>query len=101
MNINDLVNMGNVTLNVDPMDLKVFALYLIEKAKEWALEDAEENAKHSHSTVLLATSEVMQRLKVGRTTLNRWNHNGFLCPVKIGKFTRYRLCDVEKVEEGQ
>lgn len=48
---------------------------------------------------LLSTEEVLERLKISRPTLWRWNQANYLKPIKIGaKNNFYKLADVMKIE---
>ena len=41
-----------------------------------------------------------ERLKVGDTTLWRWDKSGCLPAIRIGRSVYYREMDVKKIEEG-
>lgn len=43
----------------------------------------------------ITREEVMRRLKVSSATLWRWKKCGYLVPVQLGSFDRYRVADIE------
>lgn len=45
----------------------------------------------------LTTDKTAERLQVNRSTLWRWNRDKYLCPVKVGRKSLYRLADVERI----
>lgn len=87
---------ANVNITVTPTDLKEFALAIIEEAKEMARAEKENNPG-----VLMAPPEVIKMLGVSLNTLWRWNRDGYLCTVKLGRKNFYRKSDVEKLREGR
>jgi len=46
---------------------------------------------------LLTIAEVMERLRISRATLGRWNKTDKLRAVKLGKAVRYREEDVQRI----
>lgn len=85
-----------MNITVTPTDLKEFALAIIEEAKEMARAEKENNPG-----VLMAPPEVIKMLGVSLNTLWRWNRDGYLCTVKLGRKNFYRKSDVEKLREGR
>ena len=51
--------------------------------------------------VYLTAEETARRLKVDRSTLWRWNKEGYLVSAKVGSKVRYKLSDVEKIQKGE
>jgi excisionase family DNA binding protein len=47
---------------------------------------------------LLTEREVAARLRVGKTTVQRWRAQGLIPFVRIGDCVRYRVVDVENFE---
>ena len=47
--------------------------------------------------VFLTAEETAKRLKVNRSTLWRWNKEGYL----VGSKVRYKLSDVERIQKGE
>lgn len=45
----------------------------------------------------LTTDQTAERLQVNRSTLWRWNRDKYLCPVKVGRKSLYRLTDVKRI----
>ncbi len=48
---------------------------------------------------LLTANEVMERLRVSRSTIARWQLDGTLQPVKIGGALRFRRADIDRLLE--
>lgn len=46
---------------------------------------------------LVPLKEVAETLNVSRCTLNRWNKDGYLVPIKIGRKVFYRQNDINKI----
>ena len=51
--------------------------------------------------VYLSAEETARRLKVDRSTLWRWNKDGYLTTTKVGYKVRYKLSDVERIQKGE
>lgn len=91
MNINQILESGtNVQLVINAIDLK-------EAFLAWA-KDVEkvEKKKETH----LTPTEVCNKLHVDKSTLWRWNRDGYLKKIKIGGKPFYKLSDIEKLMEG-
>ena len=50
--------------------------------------------------VYLTAEETAKRLQVDRSTLWRWNKEGYLVSAKVGSKVRYKLSDVERIQKG-
>ena len=93
MNIFNLIESGaNVAITVTPTDLKEFALNIIEQAQ---MAKAKEEPEQ-----YLSTNEASKTLKVSINTLWRWNKEKYLCPIKVGHRSVYRLSEITKLMEG-
>ena len=93
MNIFNLIENGaNVAIIVTPTDLKEFALNIIEQAQ---MAKAKEEPEQ-----YLSTNEASKTLKVSINTLWRWNKEKYLCPIKVGHRSVYRLSEITKLMEG-
>ncbi|WP_366946799.1 helix-turn-helix domain-containing protein, partial [uncultured Bacteroides sp.] len=51
--------------------------------------------------IFLTAEETAKRLKVDRSTLWRWNKEGYLVANKVGSKVRYKLSDVERIQKGE
>ena len=51
--------------------------------------------------VYLTAEETAKRLQVDRSTLWRWNKEGYLVSSKVGSKVRYKLSDVERIQKGE
>lgn len=49
------------------------------------------------SDKLIPLKEVAETLNVSRCTLNRWNKDGYLIPIKIGRKVFYRQNDINEI----
>lgn len=57
--------------------------------------------RENKSEVYLTAEETAKRLKVDRSTLWRWNKEGYLVSTKVGSKVRYKLSDVERIQKGK
>lgn len=48
---------------------------------------------------LLSRRHLAERWSISRETLKRREKAGILTPLKLGKLTRYRLTDIEAIEQ--
>lgn len=91
MNINELLGSGTqVAITVTPADLKEFAVTIINEALAAKPEPKEE---------YLTPDETADHLGVSKNTLWRWMKSGYLCPVKIGRKSVYKLSEIEKLKK--
>lgn len=51
--------------------------------------------------VYLTAEETAKRLQVDRSTVWRWNKEGYLVSTKVGSKVRYKLSDVERIQKGE
>jgi len=75
-------------------ELEVFGRSLLDAYR------AEQEAKNK-TNELLTAGKTMARLGVSRSTLFRWEKDGYLKPVRIGAKVMYNLSDVEAIERGR
>lgn len=90
MNIKELMNSGaQVNVTVSLMDLKEFALELIEEGKRMGTSTKKEDVK-------LSAEEASKRLHVTKNTLWRWEKNGYLVPAgRIGNRPVYLQSQID------
>lgn len=94
MNIQNLLDSGaNVSVVVSVADLKEFAMTIINETLELRM-------KEFKKETYLSPDEVAEKLGVSTNTLWRWNRDKYLMPIKMGRKSRYKLSDVEKLMEG-
>ena len=95
MNINELLkNGGNISVTVSVADLKEFAMAVANEVMAARQAEREEEK-------YLSPDEVADMIGVCTNTLWRWNTQKYLCPIKVGRKSRYKLSDVKKVMEGR
>ncbi len=94
MNIGELLKSGsNVTIAVSGADLKEFGMSLIAEAK--TLIQPQQSEKY------LTSDEVGKLLNVSANTLWRWNRDGYLKSIKVGRTPMYRQSDIDRLREGK
>lgn len=86
------VAQGNVMALVASLFKPVFKETIKECLNEKESEEATEN-----DDGLLTVKEVCDRLGVDRSTLWRWNKERYLCAVKLGRKTVYKVADVQRI----
>lgn len=67
----------------------------IDASIQQAIQELMENMPMSDKLVPL--KEVAETLNVSRCTLNRWNKDGYLVPIKIGRKVFYRQNDINEI----
>jgi excisionase family DNA binding protein len=96
--IEQLMSQGNynVSIPVTPKDLQDFATSVAKSV----LANYQPKEKEDE---LLTVEEAMAMLKVSRTSIWRWERQGVLKPIKLGRFVRYRKSDIDNMikREGQ
>lgn len=95
MSIKELINSNpNVAITVNAVDLKEWALSLIDEAQK---------AKKEQEETYLTADEAAKYIPCSKPTLWRWNKTGYLKSVKIGSKVRYRLSDIKNLlnKEGE
>ena len=84
---------GPITIAVNPDDLRDM---IVDAVKQAVVQPVKEESLPRRN--YLNSDEVMERLSISRSTLDRKRRMGILVPVKIGKLNRYRIEDVELLE---
>ena len=92
MKIQDLFSDGdnNICITVGINDLKEFGLSLIEEGRAMG------RAERVQETYL-TPNEVAKMLGVSKSTLWRWNKNGYLKHTKCGRRPFYKKSDIDKI----
>lgn len=90
-----LINSGvtGVSVMVTVEDFLRLVELAIDRTKEELLPHLVSAAKED----LLTKQQVMKKFGVCDTTLWHWRKKGYLNAVKVGRFIRYRECEVERV----
>lgn len=71
---------------VNAQDLK----NAIDASIQQVIQELNEDVSKSNNDNLVPLKEVAETLNVSRCTLNRWNKDGYLVPIKIGRKVFYR-----------
>ena len=90
MNVQDLILQQNVTISLTGEQLNDFANQILTGARS-IYETKQVPEQYLTRRV---TSEM---LGVDQSTLWRWNKENYLCSMKIGGKTRYKLSDVKRI----
>ena len=92
MTITNLISDGsnNISITVGISDLKEFGLSLIEEGRAMG------RAERVQETYL-TPDEVAKMLGVSKSTLWRWNKNGYLKHTKCGRRPFYKKSDIDKI----
>ena len=94
-NISKLLEISDeISVTVTLADLKEFAMVVFNEAMAARQAEREEEK-------YLSADEVAEMMGVCTNTLWRWNTQKYLCPVKVGRKSRYKLSDVKRVMEGR
>lgn len=70
---------------------------VIDTSVKKAIQELEESISKSNNDNLVPLKEVAETLNVSRCTLNRWNKDGYLTPIKIGRKVFYRQNDINEI----
>lgn len=86
--------------------MNAFKALLAPLIKEVVLTTIEEQQQAQQQTETVEDAEVTpqeaaRQLNVSVTTLWRWNNNGYLKNVKIGRMTYYRQSDLDAIKQGR
>jgi excisionase family DNA binding protein len=92
MSIHEILSDGsnNISITVGISDLKEFGLSLIEEGRAMG------RAERVQETYL-TPDEVAKMLGVSKSTLWRWNKNGYLKHTKCGRRPFYKKSDIDKI----
>lgn len=92
MSIHEILADGsnNISITVGISDLKEFGLSLIEEGRAMG------RAERVQETYL-TPDEVAKMLGVSKSTLWRWNKNGYLKHTKCGRRPFYKKSDIDKI----
>lgn len=94
MSITEIISSGaNVTLQVTAAQLGEFAKDLIGRTRQELVREIEAGEREVYYT----RDQAANMLSVNPSTLWNWDKKGFLKPVSIGGFRRYRKSDIDRV----
>lgn len=90
----DLANeQPNVNVTVKVGELMQMADYVISKTRE----GLEKSVLDANSETYYTIEQTAKMLSVDKTTLWRWNKDGYLTHISIGGLRRYRKSDIQKL----
>ncbi|WP_294597386.1 helix-turn-helix domain-containing protein [uncultured Rikenella sp.] len=94
MKIEELISSGaNITLAISPADLKEFAQSVADATRH----QIEREIADGKTETLYTIEYVAEKLSVNRSTLWRWDKNGYLKVIEIGGQRRYRKSDIDRI----
>ncbi|MCE5330650.1 MAG: helix-turn-helix domain-containing protein [Bacteroidales bacterium] len=97
MNLKEILQeSGNVTIAVSLVDLKQFAVDIIESTKK----ELEDVVIADKAETYPSPKRVCEILDVDASTLWRWNKRGYLCPAEVGGKRRYKMSEVNAILNG-
>lgn len=70
---------------------------VIDTSVKKTIQELKEGVSKSNNDNLVPLKEVAETLNVSRCTLNRWNKDGYLIPIKIGRKVFYRQNDINEI----
>ena len=82
-----------ISITVTAAELKEFATQLIVETKQ----QLEQKDSDNNAVTYLSGEDVMDMLKISKTTLWRWKKRGYLTPVRIGGNDRYLSTDIDRL----
>ena len=98
--MNDLIYLvekyPNLNITISLADLKEFGRYLIFETKR----EIEEKLEKANQEQFLTTKMASDLLGVDRSTLHRWQKQGYLPKIEVGGRHKYRASDIKKIIEG-
>lgn len=94
MKIEELINGGvNITLAISSADLQEFAQAVADATRL----KIEREIADGKTETLYTIEYVAEKLSVNRSTLWRWDKNGYLKVIEIGGQRRYRKSDIDRI----
>ena len=83
------------------MDRFIMSAEELTEIIEEAVQKAIASVTPEKKEMPLSREAAARRLNVDLSTLWRWDRNGFLKPVKIGRAVYYREYDLDRLERGE
>lgn len=81
----------NITVKVG--DLKEWADYIIGLTRQ----ELEQQVANEKSETYLSRAEVAKMLGVNKSTLWRWNKQGYLLHIETGSKRKYKMSDIKRI----
>lgn len=94
LKLEELINGGaNITLAISSADLQEFAQAVADATRL----KIEREIADGKTEMLYTIEYVAEKLSVNRSTLWRWDKNGYLKVIEIGGQRRYRKSDIDRI----
>lgn len=95
--INYLIDKGaNIQVVLSAQDLRAFGLNLLS---EYAAQEARKKEMEDAKEVYLTINQVCEMLHIDRSTLWRWQKEGYLSPINMMGRNRYSKAAITKIME--
>ena len=86
MNLNEILECGNVSITLNAKDLQEAINYIISSTRK----ELEQTIIDDKTEAYMSPKQVSVMLNVDKSTLWRWKQCGYLIPLEIGGKRRYR-----------
>lgn len=95
--IENLIKQGaNIQVVLSAQDLRAFGLNLLS---EYAAQEARKKEMEDAKEVYLTINQVCEMLHIDRSTLWRWQKEGYLSPINMMGRNRYSKAAITKIME--
>lgn len=82
-----------LNITIKAKELREMAEYLIKRTRQ----ELEQHIANANNETYLSRDEVAKMLGVDKSTLWRWNRDGYLHHIEVGGKRRYRISDIQRV----
>lgn len=83
---------------LDEEQLRRMIMVGIMKNHKWILQYL---TKQLFGPDLLTSQEVLDKLKISRSTLQRWEEKGVITPIRVGRTKRYAQNEIINLKKGK
>jgi len=88
---------GNLTLSIKAGELVEAIDYCINKTRR----ELEQQITDANAETYPSVTKVAEILDVDKSTLWRWQKQGYLVPIEVGGKRRYKMSEVKRILEGR
>lgn len=81
----------NITMTIDDFNL------FLTRLATYVVSTISERSAREKSTLRYTVDEVVEKLKVSKPTLNKWEKRGYLVPMRIGRRVFYFVDEVDEI----
>ena len=87
----------NIQVTISLKDLIEANTILVQQVKD----DLQQQLADEKAEVYFSREKAMEIFDVSSTTLWRWEKKGYLIPIMVGGYRRYRKSDINKILKGE